>query len=138
MRSAFALAAVATALGGCGVDGLSVKQSGSGDLLIARQGRALLVCVVAPGSFAPCSRSTAAVVLPDAPTGNEIHAYWENDSLVEVMAFGGDEIGCTPSALGGRVSVRLRRLPRERLRSDGFSNHEETMFEHVPDSCGRG
>ena len=138
VRAAFAFAALAAALSGCGPDGLAVQQSGSADLLTAKHGRALLFCVVAPDAFAPCSRATAAVVVPDAPTGNEAFAYWENDSLVEVMAFGGDEIRCTPWALGGRVAVRLRRLPRERFRRDGFGTEEEAMFEHVSDSCGRG
>jgi hypothetical protein len=136
MRPAFALAVLVAALGGCGSDALSVKQSGSGDLFLARQGRALLVCVAAPDSLAPCTRATAAVVVPDAPTGYEADAYWENDSLVQVMAFGGDEIRCTPTALDGRVAVRLRRLPRERLRRNGFESRGGKMFEQVPDSCG--
>jgi len=138
VRATFGAAALAVALGGCGPDGLSVQQSGSGDLLTAKQGRALLICPVEAGAFRPCSRATAAVVVPNARTGNEALAYWENDSLVEVMAFGGEEIRCTPSALGGRVRVRLRRVPLERTRGDGFDSDDEAMFEHVPDSCGRG
>lgn len=131
---AFALAFALAALPGCGAEPLHVQQSGSGDLLTARDGGAVLFCVEPPGGFS-CSARSAQVVVPDADAGSAF-ARWRDDAMVEVFAFGGAEIGCTPRALGGLVRVALRRLPRERMPSREQWNLEtRRMFAGVADSC---
>jgi len=125
----------AAALAGCGADPLWVQQSGSGDLLIARTGGALIFCVRRPRQAEPCTRAAAEAVVPDAPPA-AAWAEWINDNLVLVRAFGGAEIVCRPTALGGEVRVMLRRLPRETMpASTGWADETDRMFDRVPDSC---